>query len=172
MWVDKASKFYNRSMKSWLEKKNDIEMYSTHNNEKSVVAERFIRILKKKNYKYMFSISKNVYIDKLDDILNRYNNIYHTAIKMKPVDVMPSIYIDCNKGNNEEGPTFKFSNHVRIPKYKNIFAKGYVPNWSEKVFVIKRVKNAVPWIYVANDLNGKEIVRTFYEKELQITNQK
>ena len=59
-----------------------------------------------------------------------------------------------------------------MSKYKNIFAKGYVPNWSEKVFVIKRVKNAVPWIYVVNDLNGKEIVRTFYEKELQITNQK
>ena len=94
MWVDKGSEFYNRSMKLWLEK-NGIEMYSTHNEGKSVAAERFIRTLKNKIYKYMTSVSKNVCIDKLDDMINKYNNTYHDAIKMKPVDVKSNtnIYI-------------------------------------------------------------------------------
>ena len=116
----------------------------------------------------MTSISKIVYIDILDDIVNKYNNTY----KMKPVDVKLSIYIDGNKENNEEGPKFKVGNHVRISKYKNIFAKGYLPNWSEEAFVIKKVKNTVPWTYVISDFNGEEIVGTFYKKELQKTNRK
>ena len=127
IWVDKGSEFYNRSMKSWLQD-NDIEMYSTYNEGKSVVAERFIRTLKTKIYKYMTSISKNVYIDKLDDIVNKCNSRYHKTIKTKPVDVKPRIYIDFNKENNKEGPKFKVADHVRISKYKNIFAKGYFPN--------------------------------------------
>ena len=86
IWIDKGSELYNRSMKSWLEK-NDIEMYSTHNERKSVVAKRFIRTLKNKLYKYMTLISKNVCINKLDDIVNKYNNIFQRTIKMKPVDV-------------------------------------------------------------------------------------
>ena len=86
IWVDKGSEFYNNSFKKWL-KDNDIEMYSTNNEGKSVVAERFIRTLKTKIYKYMTSISKNVYIDKLGDIVNKYNNTYHSTIKMKPVDL-------------------------------------------------------------------------------------
>ena len=118
-------------------------MYSTNNEGKSVIAERFIRTLKNEIYKYMTSISKNVYIDKLDDVVNKYNKTYKT-IKMKPVDVKPSIYIDFNKENNREGPKFKVGDHVRISKYKNIFAKGYVPNWSEVVFVIKKVKTTLP----------------------------
>ena len=93
----------------------------------------------------MTSISKNVYIDKLDDIVNKYNNTYHKTSKMKPTDVKPSMYIDFNKENNKEGPTFKVGDHVRISKYKNIFAKGYIPNWSEEVFVIQKVKNTVLW---------------------------
>ena len=93
IWVDKESEFYNSSVKKWL-KGNDIEMYSTHNKEKSVVAERFIRTLKTKIYKYMTSISKNVYIDKLDDIVNEYNNTYHRTTKMKPVDIKDNTYID------------------------------------------------------------------------------
>ena len=171
IWFDKGSKFYNRSMKSWLEK-NDIEMYSTHNEGKSVVAERFIRTLKNKIYKYMTSISKNVYIDKLDDIVNKYNNTYHSTIKMKPVDVKSSTYIDSSKEINDKDPKFKIGDIVRISKYKNIFAKGYDPNWSEEVFVIKKVKNTVPWAYVISDLKDKEIVGTFYQKALQKTNQK
>ena len=86
IWVDKGSRFYNRSLKSWLEI-NAIEIYSTHNKWKSVVSERFIRILQNRTYNYMRSTSKNVYIDKLDDIINKYNNIYLSTIEMNPVDV-------------------------------------------------------------------------------------
>ena len=168
--VDKGSEFYNAYFKKWL-RDNDIVMYSTHNEGNSVVAERFIRTLKGKIYKYMTSISKNVYIDKLNDIVDEYNNTYHTTIKMKPIDVKDNIYINTNKEINNEDPKFKVGDHVRISKYKNIFTKGYMPNWSEEVFVIKKVKNTVPWTYVINDLNGEEITGTFYEKELQKTNQ-
>ena len=119
----------------------------------------------------MTSISKNVSIDKLDDIVNEYNNTYHTKIKMKPIDVKDNMYINTDKEVNNKGPKFKVDNHVRISKYKNIFAKGYTPNWPEEIFVIKEVKNTVPWTYVINDLNGEEITGTFYENELQKTNQ-
>ena len=170
IWVDKGSEFYNASFKKWLPD-NDIVLYSTNNEGKSAVAERFIRALKSKIYKYMTSISKNVYIDKLDDIVNEYNNTYHTTIKMKPIDVKNSTYINTDKEINDKDPRFKVDDRVRISKYKNIFAKGYTPNWSEDIFVIKRVKNTVPWTYVINDLNGEEIMGTFYEKELQKTNQ-
>ena len=169
-WVDKGSEFYNNSFQKWL-KDNDIEMYPTNNEGKSVVAERFIRTLKTKIYKYMTAISKNVYIDKLDDIVNEYNNTYHRTIKMKPVDVKNNTYIDSNKEVNDKDPKFKVGDHVRISKYKNIFAKGYTPNWSEEVFMIKEVKNTVPWAYVISDIKGEEIIGTFYEKELQKTNQ-
>ena len=131
---------------------------------KKLFAERFIRTFMAKIYKYMSSISKNVYIDKLDDIVNEYNNTYHRTIKMKPVDVKDNTYIDFKKEVNDKDPKFKVGDHVRISKHKNIFAKGYTPNWSEKVFVIKKVKNTVTWTYVINDLNGEEIIRTFHEK--------
>ena len=120
----------------------------------------------------MAAISKNVYIDKLDDIVNEYNNTYHRTIKMKAVDVKDNTYIDFEKEVHNKDPKFKVGDHVRISKYKNIFAKGYIPNWSEEVFVIEKVKNKVPWTYVINYLNGEEIIGTFFEKELQKTNQK
>ena len=145
IWVDKGSEFYNGYFKKWL-RDNDLVMYSTHNEGKSVVAERFIRTLKSKIYKYMTSISKNVYIDKLDDIVDEYNNTYHTTIKMKLADVKDNTYINADKEINNKDPKFKVGGHVRISKYKNIFVKGYMPNWSEEVFVIKKVKNTVPWI--------------------------
>ena len=91
---------------------------------------------------------------------------------MKPVDVKDNTYINFGKGVNDKDPKFKIGDHVRISKYKNIFAKGYVPNWFEEVFVISKIKNTVPWTYVVNDLNGEEIIGTFYEKKFQKTNQK
>ena len=124
LWVEKGSDFYNRSMKVFLEN-NNIEMYSTSNEEKSVAAERFIRTLNDKTYKYMTSISKNVYIDKLDEIVYKCNNTYHITIKMEPAAVKPSIYIDLNKAINDKDPKSKMDDIVRISKYKNIFAKGY-----------------------------------------------
>ena len=98
-------------------------MYSTHNEGKSVVAERFIRTLKNKIYKHMTAVSKNVYIDKLDDIVNEYNNTYHRTIKMKPIEVKDNTYIDSIKEVNDKDPKFKVGDHVRISQYKNIFAK-------------------------------------------------
>ena len=157
-------------MKSWLEK-NDIEMNSTHNEGISVIAERFIRTSKNDIYKYMTSVSKNAYIDKLDDIVNKYNNTYHSTIKMKPVNVKSNIYIDSSKEINDKNLKFKIGDNVTISKYKNVFAKGYTPNWSEES-VIKKVKNTVPWTYFINDFNREEIVGTFFENELQKTNQK
>ena len=171
IWVDKGREFYNSSFKKLLTD-NDIEMYSIHNEGKSVVAERFIRTLSTKIYKYMTSVSENIYIDKLDNIVGEYNNAYHRTIKMKPVDVKDNTYIDFKKEVHEKDPKFKVGDHVGISKYKNIFVKGYMPNWSDKVFIASKIKKTVPGTYVINDLNGEEITGTFYEKELQKTNQK
>ena len=119
----------------------------------------------------MNSISKNMYINKLYDIVNECNNTCHRTIQIKPVDVKDNTYIDSMDLNSSKDHILKVGDHVRISTYKYIFAKGYTPNWSEEVFVIKRVKNIVPWTYVINDLNGDEIIGRFYEKELQKTNQ-
>ena len=170
IWVHQCSEFYNQSFKDFL-KINNIEMYSTFNEGKSVVAEIFIRTLKIKIFKHMTAISKNVYFDVLDDIVNKYNNTIHRNIKMKPIDVIDYSFAEYNEESNKRNPKF-IVGHVRISKYKNIFAKGYVPNWSEEIFVIKKVKNTVPWAYVINDLNNEKIIGSFYEKELQKTNQK
>ena len=127
IWADKCCEFYNSSFKKCLQD-NDIAMYSTHDEGKSVVGERFIRTIKSKIYKYMTSISKNVYIDKLDDIVNEYNNTYHRTIKVKPIEVKNNTYINIGKELNDNDNKFKVGDHVRISKYKNIFAKGYNPN--------------------------------------------
>ena len=129
IWVDKGSEFYNSSFKKWMQD-NDIAMYSTHNAGKSVVAERFMRTLKNNIYKYMYNIliSKIVYIDKLDGIVNEYNNTYHRTIKIKPIDVKDNTYINIDKEVNNKDPKFRVGDHVRISKYQNIFAKGYTPN--------------------------------------------
>ena len=131
-------------------------MYSTYNEGKSVVAERFIRTLKNKIFKHMTAILKNVYLDVLDDIVNKYNNTVHKTIKMKTIDVSDS-YAEYNEDFNKKDPKFKVGYHVRISEYNNIFAKGYTPNWPEEVFVISKIKNTVPWTYV--------IAGSFYEKE-------
>ena len=115
IWVDKESEFYNRSFKKSL-KDNDIEIYSTNNEGKVVIAERFIRALKNKIYKYMTSISKNVYIDKLDDIVKKYNNTCHTSIKIKPVDVKDNTYIGFKKEVNNKNHKFRVGYHVRTSK--------------------------------------------------------
>ena len=115
----------------------------------------------------MSSISKNVYIDKLDDIVNKCNCTYNSRIKMKPVDVKSNIYIDSNKEINKKDPKLKIGDIVRISNYKNIFAKGCILNWSEEDFVITKVKSTVPWTYAISDLKGKEIDEIFYQKELK-----
>ena len=135
-------------------------MYSIHNKGKLVVAERFIRKLISKILKHMTAISKNVYFDVLDDIVNKYNDTFHRTIKMKRVDVKDNTYIDSKKEVNDKDPKFKVGDYARISKYKNIFATGYMPNWSEEVFVVNKIKNTVQWTYVINDLNVEEITGT------------
>ena len=151
---------------------NNIEMYSTYNEGKSVVAERFIRIQKNKIFKHMAAISKNVYSDVLDHIVNKYNNTVHKTIKVKTIDVTDDSYAEYNEDFDKKDPNFKVSDHVRISKYKNIFAKGYTPNWSEEIFVVSKIKNTVSWSYIVSDLSGEEITGSFYEKELQKTSKK
>ena len=148
----------------------NIEMYSTYNEGRSVVAERFIRTLKNKIFKHMTAILKNVYFDVLDDIVDKYNNTVHRIIKMKPIDVTSDFYAEYNEDSNEKHPKFKVGDRVRISKCKNIFAKAYTQNWLEEVFVVSKIKNTVPWTYVISDLNGEPFTGSFYEKKLQKTN--
>ena len=138
--VDQGAEFYNNVFKKWLSD-NDIIMYSTYNEGKSVVAERFIRTLKNKLYKHMTATGKNVYYDVLDDVVNKYNN---STIKMKPIDIKNNkrLYID---EYNDKDSRFKVGNRVRISKFKNIFAKGYTPNWSTEIFVVNKVNDTVPY---------------------------
>ena len=145
-------------------------MYSTQNKGKSVAAERFIRTLKNKIFKHVTAISKNVYFDVLDDIVDKYNNTVHRTIKMKPIDVTSDSYAEYNEDFNEKDPKFKVGDHVRISKYKHIFAKGYTSTWSEEVFVVSGIKKTVLWTYVVSDLNGEEIAGRFYEKLQKLKN--
>ena len=119
-------------------------MYSTFNEGKSVVAERVIRT--------MTVISKNIYFDVLDHIIEKYTNTVH---KMKPIDVTSDSYAEYHQASNEKDPKFKVGGHIRISKYKSIFAKGYTQNWLEKVFIVSKIKNTVAWTYVISDLNDE-----------------
>ena len=119
----------------------------------------------------MAAVSKSVYFDVLDDIVHKHNNTIYRTIKMKPIDVTSDSYAECNEDSNEKDTKFKIGDHVRISKYKNIFAKGYTQNWSDEIFIIIKIKNTVQWTYVISDLNGEAIDGIFYEKELQKTNQ-
>ena len=167
MWVDQGGEVYYNIFKKWLSD-NDIIMYSTYNEGKPVVAERFIRTLKSKLYKHMTAIGKNVYYDVLDDVVNKYNNTKHSTIKMKPIDVRDNnnkrVYID---EHNEKRSRFKVGDRVRISKFKNIFAKVYTPNWSKEIFIVDKINDTVPYTYNLKDLNDEEIIGSFYDQELQ-----
>ena len=167
IWVDQVGEFYNNVFEKWLSN-NDINMYSTYNEGKSVVAERFIRTLKNKLYKHMTATGKNVYYDVLDDVVNKYNNTKHSSIKMKPIDVENNkrVYID---EQNEKDSKFKGGDRVRISRYKSIFAKGYAPNWSSEIFIVDKINDTVTYMYNLKDLNDEEIIGSFYNKELQKT---
>ena len=165
IWVDQREEFYNNIFKKWLSD-NDIIMYSTYNEGKSVVAERFIRTLKSKLYKHMTAIGKNVYYDVLDDVVNKYKNTKHSTIKMKPIDVRNNKGVYINE-HNEKHSLFKVGDRVRISKFKNIFAKGYTPNWSKEIFIVDKINDTVPYTYNLKDLNDEEIIGSFYDQELQ-----
>ena len=115
----------------------------------------------------MTATGKNVYYDVLDDVVSKYNNTEHSTIKMKPIDVKDNnkrVYID---EHNEKDCRFKVGDRVRISKIKNIFAKGYTPNWSKEIFIVNKINDKVPYTYNIKDLNGKEIIGSFYDRELQ-----
>ena len=137
-------------------------MYSTYNEGKSVVVERFIRTLKNGLYKHMTATNKNVYYNVLSDAVSEYNNTKHSTIKMKPIDVK-------NNKTIYKSARFNVGDRVRIFKFKNIFAKGYTPNWSKEIFIINKINNAVPYTHNMKDLNGEKIKGIFYDKELQKT---
>ena len=165
IWVDQGSEFYNRVFKKWLSD-NDITMYSTFNEGKSVVAERFNTTFKNKLYKHMAASAKNVYYDVLDDAVSKYNNAKHSTIKMKPVDVGDNKRVHIDE-HNEKDSRLKVGDRVRISKFKNIFAKGYTPNWSKEIFIVDKINDTVPYTYNIKDLNGEEIIGSFYDRELQ-----
>ena len=153
-------------------------MYSTFNKGKSVAAERFIRTLKNELYKHTTATGKNVYYHVLDDVVNEYSNIKHSIIKMKPKDVKNDttksnaiarnkrVYIDEHK---EKSARYNVGDRVRITKFKNIFAKGYTPNWSREIFIVNKINDTVPYTYNLKDLNDEEIIGSFYDRELQKT---
>ena len=141
--VDQGGEFYNKLFKRFL-KINNIKMYSTYHERKSVVAERFIRTLKNKIFNHMTAVSKNAYFDVLDTNFDQYNSTVHRSIKIKPIDVTFDSYAEDNKDSNEKDPKFKVGDHVRISKYTNIFAKVHIQNCSKEVLNIRKIKNTVP----------------------------
>ena len=115
----------------------------------------------------MTATGKNVYYDVLDDVVNEYNNTKHSTIKMKPKDVGDNnkrVYID---EHNKKIARYNVGDRVRISKFKNIFAKGYTPNWSREIFIINKINDTVPYTYNLKDLNDEEIIGSFYDRELQ-----
>ena len=161
-WVDQSGELYNKLFKRFL-KITNIEMYSTYkyNEGKFVAAERFFWKLKDEIFQHMTAISN---FDLWDDIVNKYNNTVHRTIKMKLIDVTSDSYGKYNEDSNVPQPKFKFGDHVRISKYKNIFAKGYTQNLTEEIFFGSKIKNTVLSTYVISDLNGEPIAGSFYEK--------
>ena len=162
IWVDQGIEFSNCDFKKWLSD-NDIEMYSTYNKGKSVVAERFIRTLKNKLYKDMAATGKNVYYNVLDNVVSKYNNTKHSTIKTKPIGVKNNkrVYID---EHIEKDSRFKVDDRVRISKFKNIFAKGYTPNWSKEIFIFDKINDTVPYTYNIKDLMVKKLLVAFMIK--------
>ena len=173
MWVDKGKEFYNKDVKDL------IELYSTENEEKSSVVERWIRTMKEKMWKYFTANSTNVYMNVLLDLVKEYNNTRHSSIKMTPVKMSkkenePMVWRNPYPEHLEVydiKPKFSVGDKVRISKKKNTFEKGYTTRWTEEIFKIVEVKRTLPITYKIADLNGEEIKGTFYEPELQKTNQ-
>ena len=141
-------------------------MYSTYEG-KSVVAERFIKI-----FKHMTAVSKNVFVDVLDDIVDNYNNTFHRIIGMKPIDIKSDSYAECNVDSNEKDPKFKLGDHVKFWNTKSFLLKDILQICLKKFLLLAKINNTVPWTYVISNLHSEEITGTFYEKDLQKTNQK
>ena len=173
LWTDKGSEFYNKHVKDLLAK-NKVTLYSTENEEKSSVVERWNRTIKNKMWK-QFTIKGNIkYLDFLPKILKQYNNTRHSSIKMTPTKpsnkknegiVYFNLYGDME--TSKQKPKFKIGDKVRISKYKRkTFDKGYTPNWTEEIFTIDKIQYTYPITYKIKDLNNEEIQGSFYKPEL------
>ena len=172
IWVDKGKEFYNKHVKAL-----GVQLYSTENEEKSSVVERWNRTMKEKMFKYFSANSTRKYIDILDEMVNNYNNTKHSSIKMTPVEASDKknknrVWLNLNgKATNPIKPKFSVGDKVRITKKKTVFEKGYTPRWTEEVFTVSQVQYTDPPTYKISDYHGEEIQGTFYEQEMQKTNQ-
>ena len=179
LWTDKGSEFISKHFKDFL-KRNNIILYHTQNEEKSSVVERWNRTMKNKMWKMFSTNNDTVYWDKLDKLVDDYNNTKHSSIKMTPTEAS-------KKGNEKQvfanlyedeiflkpgKPKFSIGDKVRLSKYKRkVFDKGYTPNWTEEVFVIDKVNLTKPVTHNVVDLLGEKVEGSFYEKELQLAKQ-
>ena len=175
LWVDRGGEFYNRVVDSWL-KQQDIHRYSTYNEGKAVVIERFNRTLKTAMWKYFTARNTNRYIDVLDRLVHQYNSRAHSSTSMSPVEASKKsnemrvlAALNTYPAPKHKRPKFKVGDRVRISKYKTLFEKGYTPNWTTEVFEINNVFLTTPTTYKIKDVNGEVIEGTFYELELQKT---
>ena len=173
LWTDKGKEYYNKHVKELLDK-NGITLYSTENEEKSSVCERWNRTIKTKMWKQFTVQGNTVYLDMLPKLVKQYNNTKHSSIKMTPTEASKKknqgiVYFNLY-GNSEQvssKPKFKVGDKVRISKYKrNVFDKGYTPNWTEELFTIDKIQYTNPITYKIKDLNDEEIKGTFYKEEL------
>ena len=163
LWVDQGREFYNKRMPGWFDN-NDILMYSTHSEVKSVIIERFIKILKAKIYKKITANNNKSYLSYLNKLVAKCNNAYHHSINKKPIITDYSVSIEKIE-TSSKAPKFKVNDRVRITKYKNNFSKGYIENLSREIF-IESISKTNPWTCKLKDLNREEIIGSFYEKEL------
>ena len=178
LWTDKGREFYNKDMDD-LRKLHKIELYSTENEEKSSIAERWIRTMKEKMFKYFTDNNTYNYIDALPELVEDYNNTVHSSTKLTPIEaskkkneltVWRNLYPDRYK-TSRLNPKFSVGDEVRITKKKKVFEKGYTTRWTEEIFTIKEIRETNPITYKLEDLQGEEIKGTFYEPELQKTEQ-
>ena len=176
LWVDKGKEFYNSHFNAWM-KDNDIVMYSTYGEHKSVVVERFNRTLKEGMWKRFTAENTRMWIDKIDNLLLIYNNKKHSSIGMSPVEASKDENVEkvINKGRYISRPKrkalFRVDDKVRITRLKGVFEKGYLPNWSEEIFTISEVQKTSPVTYKLRDSLGVILDGSFYGEELQKTSQ-
>ena len=177
LWVDKGKEFYNKVMDKFLNESH-IDRYSTESELKATVVERFNRTLKAVMWKYFTAKHTNRYVNVLGKLLHKYNNTKHSTIGMTPTqaskpenEVAVFRKLHPETAQTRVKPKFSVGDEVRIPKYKTIFEKGYLPNWTEEVFIISEVKSTVPVTYKLKDWQNEPVYGSFYERELQKANQ-
>lgn len=174
IWVDNGKEFYNKEMTKLIKKYN-VNRYSTYSEHKSAVVERFNRTIKNIVWRHFLTNQTRNWVDVIDKIVNDYNNRKHSTIKMKPIEALRNeekvreIYSkkDIQSFHNE--PVFKVGDFVRISRVKGVFEKGYNPNWSSEVYVIKKVNDTDPITYNLDDKLGESLEGSFYTNELQKT---